>query len=81
MMSKMPTTIKSPAAVVVAIPWSCAEGMKWMPIRPFVVAPQIANAPAKAQKDLVRAACRSALSAKAAASPVVGVGSMSRSPP
>jgi hypothetical protein len=47
--------MSSPAAVVVAIPWSWAEGMKWIPIRPFVVAPQIANAPASGQNARVRA--------------------------
>ena len=31
------------AAVVIGMPWSCAAGMKWVPIRPLVVAPQIAK--------------------------------------
>jgi hypothetical protein len=55
-MSNTPTTMSRPAAVVVAIPWSWADGMKWMPINPFVVARQIANAPASAQNALVLAA-------------------------
>src|SRR5205807_1625144 len=49
------------------IPWSCAAGMKCVPISPLVVAPQIANAPASSQKVPVREAWRSADSARRAA--------------
>src|SRR3954453_7514281 len=47
--SNTPTTASSPAAVVSGIPWSCAEGMKWVPMRPLVVAPQMANPATRAQ--------------------------------
>ena len=40
------------------MPWSCAAGTKWVPIRPLVVAPQIAKPPASAQNVRVRAASR-----------------------
>jgi hypothetical protein len=44
--------------------------MKWMPTRPFVVAPQIANAAASAQNDRTCVAARSASMARRAAPPV-----------
>ena len=59
-MSKMPTRASRPAAVVSAMPWSWADGMKWVPISPLVVAPQMAKPPARAQKVVVRAASRRA---------------------
>ena len=49
-MSKIPTTASRPAAVVSGMPWSWAEGMKWVPISPLVVAPQMANPATRAQK-------------------------------
>ena len=42
-MSKIPTTASRPAAVVSGMPWSWADGMKWVPISPLVVAPQMAK--------------------------------------
>lgn len=71
-MSKSPTRASSPAAVVSAMPWSCAAGTKCVPTRPLVVAPQIANPPASSQKGRVRAAAASAPSARVAAPPVAG---------
>jgi hypothetical protein len=49
----------SPAATVLGIPWSLAAGMKWVPISPFVVIPQIAKLPASSQKAGMRAPIRS----------------------
>ncbi len=80
-MSKSPTSASSDAAVVVGIPWSCAAGMKWVPTRPLVVAPQIAKPPASSQNGLVRAAPRRASIAVRAALPVRGGGGTSSSPP
>ncbi len=54
-MSKTPTTASSPAAVVCAMPWSCAAGTKCVPISPLVVAPQIAKPATSAQNVRVRA--------------------------
>ena len=59
-MSKSPTSASRPAAVVSAMPWSCAAGMKWVPTSPLVVAPQIAKPPASSQNGRVRAARPSA---------------------
>ena len=41
MMSKTPISASRLAAVVAGMPWSCAAGMKWVPIRPLVDQPQI----------------------------------------
>lgn len=35
----------SPRQPVVGLPWSSAAGMKWVPIRPLVIMPQIAKLP------------------------------------
>ncbi len=80
-MSNSPTSASSPAAVVFGMPWSCAAGMKCVPIRPFVVAPQIAKPPASSQNCEVRDAIRSASIAAVAALPVRGGGTTSWSPP
>lgn len=37
------------------MPWSLAAGMKWVPISPLVVMPQIAKLPASSQKAGTRA--------------------------
>ncbi len=66
-MSKRPISASRLAAAVSAMPWSWAAGMKCVPTRPFVVAPQIAKPPASSQNALVRLACRSAESARRAA--------------
>ena len=58
-MSKIPTTASSDAAVVCGIPWSCAAGMKWVPTRPLVEAPQTANDPTSSQNTPRRLAIRS----------------------
>ena len=42
-MSKTPISASRLAAVVAGSPWSCAAGMKWVPIRPFVDQPQMQN--------------------------------------
>ena len=42
-MSKMPISASREADVVSGIPWSCAAGMKCVPISPFVDQPQIQN--------------------------------------
>lgn len=68
-MSKTPITASSEAAVVSGMPWSWAAGMKWVPTRPFVLAPQIAKPMARYQKCRVRAASRSTRTARAAAPP------------
>ena len=65
--SKTPTSASSPAAVVSAIPWSCAAGMKWVPISPFVDQPQTQKVKNRAQKVHVRPACLRVLSATTAA--------------
>ena len=63
-MSKTPTSASRLAAVVSGRPWSCAAGMKCVPTRPFVVAPQIAKPPTRNQNvpvvDAVRSATASA---------------------
>ncbi len=60
--------------MVTGMPWSCAAGMKWVPTRPAVVAPQIANEPASSQNARVRAASRSTRSERASALPVTAGG-------
>ncbi len=69
-MSKTPTRASRLAAVVFGMPWSCAAGMKCVPTRPLVVAPQIANPPASSQNARVLAASRRAVRAVRAAFPV-----------
>jgi len=73
-MSNRPTSASRPAAVVVGMPWSWAAGMKWVPIRPFVDAPQIAKPAASNQNARVRAANRSESIAFRAAPPAGLVG-------
>ncbi|SLJ82930.1 Uncharacterised protein [Mycobacteroides abscessus subsp. abscessus] len=70
-MSNTPTAASNPAAVVAGMPWSWADGMKWMPTRPLVVAPQIANARASAQKARCRAAKTRPSTARRTAPPPV----------
>lgn len=64
-MSKIPTSASSQAAVVCAIPWSCAAGMKWVWISPFVDQPHTQKVSSKAQKAHVRDADRSTRKAAA----------------
>jgi hypothetical protein len=45
----MPMVASRPAATVVGMPWSLAAGMKWVPISPLVVIPQIAKLAANNQ--------------------------------
>ncbi len=80
MMSKTPMTASSEAAAVMCIPWSWAEGTKWVRIRPLVEAPQIANEPASSQNGPVRAASNRTRRVRAAA-PVVGAGFSTYVPP
>ena len=55
------------------MPWSCAAGMKWVPISPLVVAPQIAKPAASAQNVRVRAAsARVATARRAGPGPAPG---------
>ena len=42
-MSNTPISASRPAAVVTGMPWSCAAGMKWVAISPFVDQPQMKN--------------------------------------
>ncbi len=79
--SNTPTSASRLAAVVTGMPWSCAAGMKCVPTRPAVVAPQIANDPASSQNALLRAASRSTRSERASALPsVTGAGGASVAP-
>ncbi len=52
-MSRIPINANRDAAVVIGIPWSCDAGTKCVPIRPLVLAPQIAKVPARSQNTLV----------------------------
>ena len=65
-------SISSPAAVVSGIPWSWAEGMKWVAISPLVDAPQMANPTASAQKVRVLAAMARVITARRAGPTVPG---------
>ena len=47
--SKMPITASSCAARTGAMPWSWHAAIKWVPIRPLVLAPQTKNVPASTQ--------------------------------
>ena len=67
--SKSPTSASRLAATVIGMPWSCAAGMKCVPIRPLVVAPQMAKLPASSQKTRVRDASTRARTATAALLP------------
>ena len=58
-MSKMPISASSEADVVAGMPWSCAAGMKWVPIRPLVDQPQIQKVRNSAQKVQLRLTSRS----------------------
>ena len=60
--------------MVSAMPWSCAAGMKWVPTRPLVVAPQIAKPPASSQNGRVRAARGQRADAPGGAAPPAGGG-------
>ena len=82
--SNNPIRASSPAAVVSGMPWSCAAGMKWVPIRPFVDQPQIQKVPNRIQNVRDRALWRSVRTASLAGptcDPVCRVaGSSSASP-
>jgi len=80
MMSKTPMTASREAAAVISMPWSCAEGTKWVRISPFVEAPQMANEPASSQNGPVRAASNRTRTVRAAA-PVAGAGFSTYAPP
>lgn len=71
--SKTPITASSEAAAVMGMPWSWAAGTKWVWIRPFVDAPQIAKVPASSQNGPVRTALSSTETVRRAA-PVTGSG-------
>ncbi len=62
------------------IPWSWAEGTKWVRISPLVEAPQIAKVPASSQNGPVRAASNSTFTARRAA-PRAGAGFATYAPP
>ena len=73
-MSRIPITASIPAAVVAAIPWSWAAGMKCTAISPTVVAPQTKKLSASAQNVAVRAASRrTAIALDASAPPRAGL--------
>ncbi len=79
--SKTPTRASRLAAVVTGMPWSWAAGMKWVPTRPAVVAPQIAKEPASSQNALLRVESRSTRSVRASALPsATGAGGGSVAP-
>lgn len=80
MTSKIPMTASSEAAAVMGMWWSCAEGTKWVRIRPLVEAPQIAKVPASSQNGPVRAASSSTRTVRLAA-PRAGAGFSTYSPP
>ena len=71
-MSRMPIAASMPAAVVAAIPWSCAAGMKCTAIRPTVVAPQTKKLLASAQNVPVFTASSSTATAEEAGAPTRG---------
>src|ERR1700694_859946 len=52
--SKTPITASRLAAVTSAIPWSIEAGVRWVPIRPLVEAPQMKKLPARSQKSRER---------------------------
>ncbi|GHB01330.1 hypothetical protein GCM10010346_25220 [Streptomyces chryseus] len=54
-MLNTPIVASSEDAVVPGMPWSCAAGVKWVHMTPFVDAPQIANVAASSQNGPVRA--------------------------
>ena len=68
-MSKTPISASRLAEVVSGMPWSCAAGMKWVPMSPLVDHPQIQNVRNSAQKTQVRLASRKDLDARRAAAP------------
>ena len=72
--SKTPTSASRLAAVVIGIPWSCAAGMKCVPTRPLVEAPQIAKPPTSNQNAGRWEANRSAPRAARAGEPAAGGG-------
>lgn len=78
--SNTPITASSPAAAVTGMPWSWAEGTKWVLTSPLVEAPQIAKVPASSQKGPVRAALSSTPTARRAA-PGTGAGLAAYAPP
>ena len=49
-MSKTPISASSDAAGTSPIPWSCAAGIRCVPIRPVVDAPQMKKLPVRSQK-------------------------------
>jgi hypothetical protein len=49
-MSKNPTVASKLAAVTSGIPWSIAAGIRCVPMRPLVEAPQMKKLPARSQK-------------------------------
>ena len=57
-MSKIPISASRLAEVVSGMPWSCAAGMKWVPIRPLVDQPQIQKVRNSAQNVQLRLASR-----------------------
>ena len=66
-MSKIPIRASRPALVVSGMPWSCAAGMKWVPIRPLVDQPQIQNVTNRIQNVRDRELSRRVLIATRAA--------------
>ncbi len=79
-MSKMPITASRLAAVTSAMPWSTEAGIRWVPINPLVVAPQMKKLPASSQKAPEPTASRRPWIAVAKGLPVAAGASASVAP-
>ena len=70
MTSKMPITASRLAAVTSAMPWSMEAGIRCVPMRPLVDAPQMKKLPARSQKSRERTPRRRPLKALTIGLPV-----------
>src|SRR4029453_5487824 len=71
-MSRIPIMARVVAAPTADSPWSSAWGIRWVPIRPLVVAPQIANVSQRRQKSPWRRAALRGTSGASGAGAVAG---------
>ena len=65
----MPIVARIPAARTSGMPWSMQAGMRWVAMRPFVLAPQTKKVPARSQKSREREARASVRNASTAGLP------------